>query len=179
MMGVIDSISSLSVPFVIGIVALIMLCGRRTGFGAFVSGAKEGLECAVGLLPSLVAILVGVKMLTASGFLEFVAELIEPFTNFIGVPAELVSLLLTRPFSGSGAMGAYTELMESYGADSFAAFCASVIMGSSDTIIYIIGLYFSSVGVKRSRYAFPCAFAVMLFCIFFSCFLSRLFFESA
>jgi len=62
------------------------------------------------------------------------------------------------------------------GADSFVGMCASVIFGSSDTVVYVISVYFSSIGVRRTRWAFPCAFAVMLFCIFFSCFLCRIWF---
>jgi len=59
------------------------------------------------------------------------------------------------------------------GADSFTGLCASVILATSDTVVYVITVYFSSVGIRRTRYAFPVAFAVMLFCIFFSCFLCR------
>jgi spore maturation protein B len=65
-------------------------------------------------------------------------------------------------------------LLESSGADSFVSACASVIMGSSDTAIYVMSLYFSSVGVKKTRYALPVSLFLMLFCIFFSCFLVRL-----
>ncbi len=176
-MALVEGVASLSVPLVLGIAAVILLFNRKVGFDSFVTGARDGLRCAVGLVPSLVAIIVGVKMLTASGVLDFVSTLIEPATSALGIPSELLTLLITRPFSGSASMAAYSELMETWGADSFPSFCAAVIMGSSDTIVYVIGIYFSSVGVKHSRYAFPCAFAVMLFCIFFACFLSRIFFS--
>ena len=175
-MEFVEKIASFSVPLVIGITAFILLFGRKVGFESFAAGAREGLECSIGLIPSLIAIIVGVKMLTASGAVDFFAEAIEPFTAALGVPAELLTLLITRPFSGSASMAAYSELMQGSGADSFPAFCAAVIMGSSDTIVYVIGIYFSSVGVKHSRYAFPCAFGVMIFCIFFACFLSRIFY---
>ncbi|MBE6538163.1 MAG: spore maturation protein [Ruminococcaceae bacterium] len=171
----IEKVAALSVPLVIGITALVLLFCRKVSFDTFRSGAKEGLACAVSLLPSLIAIIVGVKMLTASGVLDYISKMIEPLTSLLGIPSELLTLLITRPFSGSASMAAYSELMSTYGADSLASFCAAVIMGSSDTIVYIIGIYFSSVGVKRSRYAFPAAFTVMLFCIFFACFLSRIF----
>jgi spore maturation protein B len=65
-------------------------------------------------------------------------------------------------------------VLENCGADSLAAACASVIMGSSDTAVYVLSLYFSSVGVKKTRYALPVSLFLMLFCIFFSCFLVRL-----
>ena len=175
-MDLIEKIAAMSVPAVLGIAALILIFGRKNGFESFRKGAREGLDCAIGLVPTLVAIIVGVKMLTSSGVLDFAGRLLEPLTTLLGVPSELLTLLITRPFSGSASMAAYSELMTQYGADSFPSFCAAVIMGSSDTIVYILGIYFSSVGVNRSRYAFPCAFAVMLFCIFFACFLSRIFY---
>lgn len=172
----IEKIAELSVPIVISIAAMILIFGKKTGFDSFRRGAKEGLDCAVGLIPSLVAIIVGVKMLTASGTLKFIGQLIQPATEALGIPSELLTLLITRPFSGSASMAAYSELMTDCGADSFPSFCAAVIMGSSDTIVYILGIYFSSVRVNRTKYAFPCAFLVMIFCIFFACFLSRIFY---
>ena len=64
-----------------------------------------------------------------------------------------------------------SDLLSRVGPDSFTGLCASVIYGSSDTVVYIVSVYFSSVGIQRTRWALPCAFAVMLFCVFFSCFL--------
>ena len=161
-------------PMVIGIAAVFLLVGKKVGFDSFKAGAKEGISVSFGLIPSLVAIIVGVKMLSASGVLDAFGRIIEPITMRLGIPSELLTLLITRPFSGSASLASFSSLMESVGADSFPAFCAAVIMGSSDTIVYILGVYFSSVGVTRTKYAFPCAFAVMIFCVFLSCFVSRL-----
>ena len=80
----------------------------------------------------------------------------------------------TRPFSGSASAATLSDLLSRVGADSFTGLCASVIYGSSDTVVYVVSVYFSSVGIRRTRWALPCAFAVMLFCIFFSCFLCRI-----
>ena len=176
-MEYIERIAAFSIPFVIGTAAVILLFGKKTGFDSFLAGAREGLRCAVGLVPSLVAIIVGVKMLTACGILDRIGYALEPITSRLGVPSELLTFLITRPFSGSASMAAYSELMSQYGADSFPSFCAAVIMGSSDTIVYIVSVYFSSVGVSKTRYTLPCAFLVMLFCIFFACFLSRIFYR--
>ena len=131
------------------------------------------MNTAVRLLPTLVGLVVAIKMLRASGALEFFAYLLSPIFDAIGVPGELLPLILTRPFSGSAASAIFCDLMEEYGPDSFIGRAASVIMGSSDSSVYIIALYFSSVGVKKSRHAFVTAFLVMIFCIFFSCFLCR------
>jgi len=119
-------------------------------------------------------LMVAVAMLNASGAVDFAAKLLSPIADITGLPTELLPLLLTRPFSGSASTAGYTTLLNQVGPDSLAGLCASVIFGSSDTVVYIISVYFSSVGIKHSRHAFPIAFAVMLFCIFFSCFLCRL-----
>ena len=115
-------------------------------------------------------------MLNASGAVAFLSRLLSPAADAVGVPAELLPLLLTRPFSGSASTASFAELLENAGADSFVGLCASVIFATSDTMVYIISVYFSSVGIKRSRVALPLATSVMLFCIFFSCFLCRLWF---
>lgn len=166
--------SAYLIPLLMGGVGLLMLNGRRTCFDAFVAGAREGLETAVRLLPTLVALLVAVGMLGASGAVEVISTGLSPALDALGVPRELLPLLLTRPFSGSAATATYASLLDALGPDSLAARCATVIMGSSDTAVYVITVYFSSVGVKRTRYALPVALLVMLFCIFFACFVCRM-----
>ena len=173
-----EIIASLAVPVIIGIVGLIMLFGKKAYFDAFVAGARDGLMTAVRLLPTLTALIVCISMLTASGVLDIITDFITPAARFLGIPAELVPLLLTRPVSGSASTASYAALLERYGADSFVSFCASVIMGSSDTMLYVISVYFSSVGIRKSRYAIPVALIVMIFCIFFSSVISRLWFKA-
>ncbi len=171
-----EFISSLVIPLIVTGAGLIMLFGKRSFFDSFIAGAQSGLRTAVGLLPTLAALVCAVTMLNASGAVSFVSALLSPFTSAIGLPEGILPLLLTRPVSGSASTAVFSSLLEEYGADSFEALCASVIMGSSDTLIYVITVYFSAAGVKKSRYAFPCAIAVMLFCVFLSCFVCRLFF---
>ena len=173
-MQTIESVSALAMPLVVLAVGIIMLMGKRDYFAAFCAGARDGLKTAVGLFPTLSALIVATSMLHASGATTYLASLFAPAADAIGLPSELLPLLVVRPFSGSASTASYTELLSRVGADSFAGLCASVIYGSSDTAVYILCVYFSSVGIKRSGWAFPCAFAVMLFCIFFSCFLCRL-----
>ncbi len=172
----IETLSTLAMPLVVVAVGLLFLFGKRNYFDAFLKGAEEGLRTAVHLLPTLTALVVAISMLNASGFVELLSGALSPFAQCIGIPSELLPLLLTRPFSGSASTAAYNALLSRVGADSLAGLCASVIFGSSDTVVYIISVYFSSIGVRRTRWAFPCAFAVMLFCIFFSCFFCRLWF---
>lgn len=171
-----ELISSLVIPIVILCAACLMFFGKKDYFDIFCSGAKSGLSTSVKLLPSLCAVMVALRMFSASGAVELFTELLSPIGEKIGVPSEIFPLLVTRPVSGSASNGAFAELIEKLGPDSFPALCAAILMGSSDTMIYVIAVYFSGAGVCHTRHTFPVAATVMLFCIFFSCFLCRLFF---
>ncbi|MBQ9804922.1 MAG: spore maturation protein [Clostridia bacterium] len=171
-----ETLSMLAMPVLLAAIGAILLFGKRDYFDAFVRGARQGLHTAVGLLPTLTALMVAVGMLNASGLIGMLAKALAPAAARIGVPSELLPLLLTRPFSGSASTAAYTSLLSRVGADSLAGMCASVIFGSSDTVVYIISVYFSAIGVRSTRSALPLALFVMLFCIFFSCFFCRLWF---
>ena len=173
----IEYISSLAIPLILVLVGCLMLFGKTPYFDSFVEGAREGLKSALSLLPTLVALMAGVGMLRASGFTEVLSAAISPITDKVGIPSELLPLLLVRPFSGSASTATFSALLDEYGADSFISLCASVIMGSSDTLVYVISVYFSSVGIKKSRYAIPCAIVVMVFCVVFSCIVCRLWFK--
>ena len=170
----VDIISALPMPLILAAVGGILLFSKKDRFNSFLIGAQQGLQTAVQLLPTLCALIVGVSMLNASGAVDFLSDLLSPIVNTLGIPSEILPLLLTRPFSGSASTASFVELLERVGADSFAGLCASVIFATSDTMVYIISVYFSSVGIKHARATFPIAIAVMLFCIFFSCFLCRI-----
>lgn len=171
-----EFISYLIVPLIIVGVGVAMIISRRDLFGVFIEGAREGLETGVKLLPTLVALIAAVSMFNASGAADAIASLLEPVCSFLGIPAEIIPFLIVRPVSGGASTAMVSELLNKYGADSFAGRCVSVIMGSSDTIIYIIAVYFTSVQIKKTRHTMPAAFLTMVFCIFFSCFIVRLWF---
>ena len=174
----IETFSALVMPLVAVFVGLILLFGKQNYFSAFITGATDGLKTAFHLLPTLIALMVAIAMLHASGAVSFLSALLSPAAETIGLPSELLPFLLTRPFSGSASTAAYRTLLEQVGPDSLPGLCASVIFGSSDTVVYVLAVYSSSVGIRHTRWAFPCAFAVMLFCFFFACFLCRLWFFS-
>lgn len=172
-----EAFAATVLPALIATVGGLMIA-RPRAFDRFVEGAGSGLKSAVRLIPTLVALLIALRMLSACGAVEIAARFLSPVLQALGVPQELIPLLLTRPFSGSASTAAYSEILTTYGADSFPALCASVILGSSDTMVYVISVYLSSVGVSKSRHAYPCATAVMLFCIFLCCLVCRLWFKT-
>ncbi len=174
-----ELISSLAVPAVITVAAVIMLFPRIShgdGVELFVKGARQGLSTAVSMLPTLVLLNVTVALFSASGLAGLLASLISPLTDILGIPSEILPLLLTRPVSGSASTAVFSDILEQYGADSLPALCAAVILGSSDTLAYVTAVYFSSVGVRRTRYTYPAALAVMLLCVFLACLLVRMLF---
>ena len=172
-----EKAAALILPLVLVAVGVLMLFGKSPYFDRFTEGAREGLATSVKLLPPLLALVVGVRMLSASGIPAMLSRLLAPALAGIGIPAELIPLLVVRPISGSASTASFDALLRQVGADSFPALCAAVIMGSSDTMIYVIGLYFSSVGIRKSRYAFFCATLVMIFGIILSCLICRLWFK--
>jgi len=165
--------SHLLMPAVLTVFGLACVFSRKDLPGAFLQGAKGGLQSAVGLLPTLVILMTAVSMFSASGAPQMLARLLSPLLSRLGIPAELTPLLIVRPLSGSGSTALLTEIYAAYGPDSFASKCASVLTASSDTIVYVIAVYLSAAGVKKSRHTVPAALAVMLLGIVLSCLLVR------
>ena len=172
----ISLIASVFAPLIVTLTALIMVFSKKTSVDDFLLGTHSGISTCFSLLPTLIMLVVSVSMLSASGFIDILSGLFEPLFAKLGVPSEALPLILIRPFSGSGSNAVLAEMFEKYGADSLASRFASVLIGSSDTVIYVISVYFSAVGVKKTRHAIPAAFITMLFCVFFSSFICRLFF---
>ncbi len=165
--------ANLAIPAVLLLVSLLLLFSKRDLLPALGEGLREGMQVSVSVFPTLLLFMVGVGMLSASGFPELLAKLLAPLGEALGIPLEILPLILLRPFTGSGSTALLTDLFAQYGADSVAGLCASVLMGASETMVYVLSLYFSSVGVRRTRYAYPVAFFVMLVCILLSCALTR------
>jgi spore maturation protein SpmA len=135
---------------------------RQPLFDTFVEGAKDGFKVAVGIIPYLVAMLVAIGVVRASGALDLLLDGVRWSVELIGLDTRWVDGLptaLMRPLSGSGARGLMLETMESQGADSFAGRLVSVIQGSTETTFYVLAVYFGSVGIRRARHALACGLA--------------------
>ena len=130
-------LSALVIPAVMLLVCAMLTFSKKATFDDFLLGTNEGIATCVKLLPTLIALLVAVSMLSASGFLDFAARLISPLATRLGIPADILPLVLTRPVSGSASSAVLAELYRRCGADSFAARVASVIAASGDTVLYI------------------------------------------
>lgn len=131
-------------------------------FTAFLEGAANSLPLLGKILPSMGVMLVAICVLRDSGVLEAFAQWISPLCEKVGLPPALVPLLLLRPLSGSGASAALADLYARYGADSFTGYLGGILMGSTETILYTLGVYFGGVSITDSRYTLPAALLVTL-----------------
>lgn len=138
------------------VVLFIIFYGLVKGveiYDVFLDGVKEGLGMALKIFPTMFAMVISIDVLVKSNIIRDVTGLIEPVLSFLKFPGELLPLAVMRPISGSSSLVLMNDIFVNYGPDSFLGRVASVIQGSTDTTIYILGLYFSSIGIKRIKYS--------------------------
>jgi len=128
-------------------------------YEVFVEGARDGFQVALKIIPYLVAILVAVAMLRASGALEIIVSWLSPVTSLVGLPAEALPMALLRPLSGSGAYGVLASVIQdpAIGPDSYVGYLVSTIQGSTETTFYVLAVYFGAVQVRRLRHTLAAA----------------------
>lgn len=135
------------------------LFNRVRIYEVFVEGAKEGFQVAVKIIPYLVAILVSIGMLRASGAMEALVSFIGPWSSRVGMPAEALPMALMRPLSGSGAYGILAAIINDHaiGPDSYTGYLVSTLQGSTETTFYVLAVYFGAVQVRRLRHTLMAA----------------------
>nr|WP_276116481.1 spore maturation protein [Gracilibacillus halophilus] len=137
------------VPCMILFILLIATIKKVPAYEVFVEGGKEGLHLAISLLPFLLGMMVAIAILRSSGALDALIQLISPVLTAVGFPAEIAPLAIIRPISGTAALSVTTEMIQTYGPDSFLGRLASTMQGSTDTTLYILTVYFGAVGIKK------------------------------
>lgn len=148
-MNVVNTISLWIIPCLIGFILLYGTWKKVPTYESFVEGGKEGLSIAVSILPFMVGMLVSISIFRASGALDAFVSFLKPILDQIGVPAEIVPLALIRPISGSAGLSITTDLIATYGPDSFIGRLASTMQGSTDTTFYVLTVYFGAVGIRK------------------------------
>lgn len=157
MTGLLEWVSVWAVPFLIGSIPLFGWLRGVPIFDTFVAGAEEGFRMAVRMIPFLVGILVALAIFQSSGALDAVIGALSGPLGRVGVPPEVVPLMLVKPLSGGAALGITSGILQRNGPDSPVGQLASLIQGSTDTTFYVLTLYFGAVGIKKTRYALPVA----------------------
>nr|WP_315022566.1 nucleoside recognition domain-containing protein [uncultured Aminipila sp.] len=150
-------LSTISYLFIPGILSLVIIYGlykHVSIYDCFIEGAKDGLKSAVEIMPFIIAIFIGIEALVSSGAMNFFQSVFAPVFSFLHIPKELISLILLRPVSGSGSLVLMERIMSDNGVDTFVGECSGIMVGTCETIFYVLALYFGVTAVKKMRHSF-------------------------
>ena len=150
-MKTINFISNLAMPMIILLIVIYGLKEKNKVFDTFLEGAKEGMKITLSIFPTLIGLFVAIGALRSSGVLDIIINFLNPILNIVHFPTELMPLAMLRPISGSSSIAVATDIMKNYGVDSPIGIMASTIMGSTETTLYTIAIYASSVKIKKTR----------------------------
>ncbi|PFA63867.1 spore maturation protein [Bacillus sp. AFS015802] len=145
----ISTISLWLIPIMIGFILIYGTIKKVPTYEVFVDGGKEGIKIAVSIIPFLIGMLVAITIFRESGALEFFVGFIRPALLALGIPPEIVPLAIIRPISGTAALGMMSDIIATYGPDSFIGRLASTLQGSTDTTLYVLTVYFGAVGIRK------------------------------
>ena len=161
-------------PILLLALFIYALIKKVPAYDTFITGAKEALLMCFKLFPFMVAIFLAVYLFRVSGMAKLFSMAISPVFEIIGIPQQLTELMLIRPLSGSASLTLLSEIYATHGPDSYVGRCASVIMGSSETIFYVAAIYFSNTKIKSLRLAIPICILATLFSSVVACLLVRI-----
>ena len=145
-------ISNWIVPFIVLSIVIYGLLANINVYETFIRGAKSGFLTVIRIMPTLIGLMAAVGILRASGFLDFLSEVIGRFSSYIGFPGELVPLTVVKMFSSSAATGLLLDIYKEFGTDSRLGLVASISLCCTETIFYTMSVYFMTAGIKHSRY---------------------------
>ena len=145
-------ISDMIIPMTIFGIVCYGVMAKVEVYDVFIKGAKSGFFTVIKIMPTLVALMIAVGILRASGFLEMLSGLLGKVTQYIGFPGELVPLTVVKMFSSSAATGLLLDLYKEFGTDSYIGRIASISMACTETIFYTMSVYFMTAKVSKTRY---------------------------
>ena len=141
------------IPLVVLFIILYGFIKNIEIYEAFIEGVIEGLRMALKIFPTMFAMVISVDVIVKSNILSDITLIIEPLLSFLKFPKELVPLAIMRPISGNSSLVLMNGILATNGPDSYLGRIVSVIQGSTDTTVYIISLYYSSIGIKKIKYS--------------------------
>lgn len=148
-------LSDFIIPFLIIYIVGFGILMKRPVYDDFVKGAKDGLKTVVQILPTLIGLMVGVGVLRASGFLEWLGQVLSPIAEKMQFPSVLLPMTLVRFFSSSAANGLLLDIFKKHGTDSYTGFLASVLLGCTEALVYTMSIYFVTAKVTKTRWTLP------------------------
>lgn len=169
-----DKLGSYILPIMVVGIVVFGLVKKVKVFDCFMSGAKKGLLTVYELLPSITGLVLAVTMLKESGAMDILSSLLSPITSFFKVPDEITPMALLSPISGGGSLTLFESVLKTYGPDSFIGQVASVVMGSTDTTLYAVTVYYSAIGIKNTRHTLMAGLTADFMSLVLSAFFVRL-----
>ena len=151
-MRALANLSNIVIPIVIFFVVGYGFVSKVKVYETFLKGATDGLKIVVDIVPTLIGLLVAVGMLRASGFFDMLGNVLEPVTNLVGLPAQLMPLLVVKLFSSSAATGLVLDIFRTSGPDSYTGLLTSILMSCTETVFYTMSVYFLAAKVTKTRY---------------------------
>lgn len=147
------NIGNMVIPIVVLLIIAVAIIKKVNVYDEFVEGAKEGLEMGISIFPYLIGMIFGINILLKSGILNHVFVFLKPIFDMVKIPVEILPMAVIRPISGNASFAVMIDMIKTYGVDSYLGRIVSVMQGATDTTIYVISLYFGSIGIKNIRYA--------------------------
>ena len=166
----------IAIPLIVIIIILIALVKKIDIFNEFIKGVKFGVNTVYGIFPSLLGLIVAIGVFRESGIMNSIMTVLKPVARIFNMPKEVLPLMILRPISGSASLAMVSDLMNTYGADSFIGRLASVIMGSTETIVYTLSIYLGCISIKKIKYTLLVALSVQLISIYIAVKCCRYFF---
>jgi spore maturation protein B len=154
-MNTLNFISQLIIPLFILFIVAYGLVKKVSLYNSFVSGAKDGIDVIVKIFPYILAIFLAIKCFQSSGAFDFIKSGFSLLSPVLNIPAEVFSIAVVKPLSGTASLGLFTDILKTTGPDSYASITSAVIIGSAETTFYVLAVYLGAVGIKKTKYLVP------------------------
>ena len=155
MMRFVTMVSDLMIPLIFAGIITYGLCQRVNVLESFFRGIIKGVKVVWEIFPTFLSLVVAVGVFQASGALNVLTSLLEPVGEVIMMPSPLIPIALTKFISSSASTGMVLQLFKDYGPDSLEGIMTSIMIGSTETILYTMSVYFSAAKVNKTRYTLP------------------------
>lgn len=158
--NMISYISNCIIPILFFAILLLGWKQKKDTYQEFLKGVTEGFHIVLDIAPTLIGLFLAVGMMRASGFMDFIMKCFSPLADVLKIPSDIIPIIIAKLFSSSAATGLLLDVFQQHGPDSNAGFIASLILSSTETVFYTMSVYFSYIGIKKTRWTLPGA----LFC---------------
>ena len=142
-------------------------------YQAFCHGVKSALELIYSIFPTILAVLIMSELFKVSGLYNVFTTMLSPVFKFLGIPVELIELIVLKPFSGSGSLALLDSIYKVHGTSGYIPLCASAIFGSSETTFYVTAVYYTKCKNKNAVKAIIISLTASFITTCFACFLCR------